>query len=82
MRNPAVADHGQIPADSVRGHYQDARQVLSELQGLDIDYDDVTSSLETHGLDIFDASWRGLSDQLAAALRRPREGHPREESGK
>ena len=25
----AVADHGQIPADSVRGHYQDARQVLS-----------------------------------------------------
>jgi transaldolase len=74
----AVADHGQIPADSVRGYYQDALQVLSQLQELGVDYDDVTSSLEDHGLDIFDASWRGLSDQLAAALRQPREGQPRE----
>jgi transaldolase len=72
----AVADHGQVPADSVRGHYQDARQVLSQLQELGVDYDDVTASLEEHGLDIFDASWRGLSDQLASALRRPREGRP------
>ena len=68
-------------ADSVRGHYQDARQVLSQLQDLGVDYDDVTAGLEEHGLDIFDASWRGLSDQLAAALRRPRESHPREKSG-
>ena len=77
----AVADHGQVPADSVRGHYQDALQVLSRLRELGVDYDDVTASLEEHGLDIFDASWRGLSDQLAAALRRPRENHPREKSG-
>jgi transaldolase len=77
----AVADHGQVPADSVRGHYQDARQVLSQLQDLGVDYDDLTAGLEEHGLDIFDASWRGLSDQLAAALRRPRESHPREKSG-
>ena len=45
------------------------------------------ASLEDHALDIFDASWRELGDQLAAALRRPREGRPREgrpreESGK
>jgi len=78
----AVADHGQIPADSVRGHYQDAQQVLSQLRELGIDYVDVTASLEDHALDIFDASWRELGDQLAAALRRPREGQPREESGK
>jgi transaldolase len=76
----AVADHGQVPADSVRGHYQDALQVLSQLQELGVGYDDVTASLEEHGLDIFDASWRGLSDQLAAALRQPRENHPREKS--
>ena len=78
----AVAGHGQIPPDSVRGHYQDAQQVLSQLQELGIDYDDVTASLEDHALDIFDASWRELGDQLAAALRRPREARPREESGK
>ena len=67
----AVADHGQIPADSVRGHYQDARQVLSELAAAGVDYDDVTAGLEQHGLELFDASWRELSDQLAAKLRKP-----------
>jgi transaldolase len=77
----AVADHGRIPGDSVRGHYQDALQVLSQLQELGVDYDDVTSRLEDNGLDMFDASWRGLSDQLAAALRRSRDGQPREETG-
>ena len=52
----AVADHGQIPADSVRGHYQDARQVLSELAAAGVDYDDVTAGLEQHGLELFDAT--------------------------
>ena len=60
--------------------------IARESTGVDID--DVTTSLEEHGLDIFDASWRGLSEQLAAALRhpaaalrQPRENHPREKSG-
>ena len=68
----AVADHGQIPADSVRRSYQDARQVLSQLQELGVDYDDVTEDLEKHGLELFDTSWRELSDQLAATFRPPR----------
>ncbi len=73
----AVADHGRVPADSVRGHYADAQQVLGQLAALGVDYDDVTAALEEHGLKIFDASWRDLSDQLATVLRQPR----REESG-
>jgi transaldolase len=78
----AVADHGRIPEDSVRGHYAGARQVLSELEALGVDYGDVTESLETNGLGAFDASWRELGDQLATALRRP-EGRPTgKESGK
>jgi len=52
----AVADHGQIPADSVRGHYRDARQVLSVRAAAGVDYDDVTAGLEQHGLELFDAS--------------------------
>jgi len=72
----AVADHGRIPADSVRGHYAEARQVLSQLATLGIDYDEVTTRLEEHGLETFDASWRELSDQLATALRCPCENHP------
>ena len=66
----AVADHGRIPADSVRGHYADARRVLGQLGALGVDYDDVTARLEERGLEIFDASWRELSDQPAAAGHR------------
>jgi transaldolase len=78
----AVADHGRIPEDSVRGHYAEARQVLSQLAVLGIDYDEVTTRLEEHGLEMFDTSWRELSDQLAAALRCPRENdHAQQESG-
>jgi transaldolase len=66
-----VADHGEVPADSVRAHYSDARQVLTELAAAGVDYDDVTAGLEQRGLELFDASWRELSDQLAAKLRNP-----------
>ena len=65
----AVADHGQIPEDSVRGHYQDAQQVLSGLAAVGVGYDDVTAGLEEHGVQVFDASWRELGNQLAARLR-------------
>jgi transaldolase len=64
----AVADHGRIPDDSVRGHYADARQVLSDLEALGIDYGDVTATLESNGLTAFDASWQELGDQLATQL--------------
>ena len=67
----AVAGHGQIPADSIRGHYQDARRVLSQLAAAGVGYDDVTATLEQRGLELFDASWRELGDQLGARLRHP-----------
>src|SRR2546429_526017 len=67
----AVADHGEVPADSVRAHYSDARPVLTQLAAVRVDYDDVTAGLEQRGLELFDASWRELSDQLAAKLRNP-----------
>jgi len=78
----AVADHGQIPADSVRGHYEDARQVLSELRAAGVDYDDVTAGLEERGLELFDASWRELSAELGARLRHAPDNHREEESGR
>jgi transaldolase len=64
----AVADHGEIPADSIRGHYADARQVLSQLRAIGVDYGDVTSILEDKGLTAFDASWQELGDQLRGGL--------------
>ena len=70
----AVADHGRIPEDSVRGYYAEARQVLSALEALGVDYGEVTEKLENNGLAAFDASWRELGDQLRTVLRRRPDG--------
>ena len=75
----AVADHGVIPEDSVRGHYTEASEVLSALEAIGVDYGEVTEGLETNGLAAFDASWRELGDQIADRLRRP-SGDSRKES--
>ncbi len=72
---------GPHPEDSVRGHYSDARQVLSELEAFGVDYGDVTQRLESNGLAAFDASWREPGDQIAARLRRRPPGDSGEESG-
>ncbi len=65
----AVADHGQIPADSIRDHYDDAQQVLDELQALGIGYADVMQRLENDAVTKFDAAWKQLGEQLASTLR-------------
>jgi transaldolase len=74
----AVADHGQMPADSVREHYDEARQVLDQLKAIGVDYDDVTADLEADGVAKFDASWQEVGDQVTAALQRQM---TRQESG-
>jgi transaldolase len=61
----AVADHGEIPDNSITGTYEDARRVLNDLAAVGIDYDDVMQTLEDQGVTAFDASW----DQMAAPLR-------------
>jgi transaldolase len=64
-----VADHGQVPADSVHGHYDQSREVLSQLGGLGIGYDDVVQALEDDGVAKFDASWDQLGKRLASTLQ-------------
>jgi transaldolase len=56
----ATFDHGEIPADSVRGRYADARGVLDKLAAIGIDYDDVVATLEREGIEKFSASWSDL----------------------
>jgi transaldolase len=64
---------GTPAAAALRGQaaIANARQVLSELRALGIDYGDVTQVLEDNGLAAFDANWRELGDQLAAQLKGP-----------
>jgi len=64
----AVADHGRVPADSIHGHYDEARQVLGRLQAEGVDLDEVMQGLEDSAVSKFDASWDQLGEQLAASL--------------
>jgi transaldolase len=64
----AVADHGVVPADSVRGHYAEAQATLDGLRAVGVDYDDVVTGLEDHGIATFDAAWDDLTDELARTL--------------
>ena len=64
----AVADHGQIPDDSIHGTYDQSQGVLRELAALGIDYHNVVQVLEDQGVSAFEASWDQLGQRLATAL--------------
>jgi transaldolase len=66
----AVADHGVIRGDTVRGSYGDAQRVLDDLATLGIDYEDVVTALEADGVERFQASWMDLLESVSAALDR------------
>jgi transaldolase len=53
--------------------------VLDQLQAVGVDYDDVTATLEAKAIDIFDASWQTVGEQVAAALRQ--QPNRREDAG-
>jgi transaldolase len=64
----ATFDHGVIPTDSVRGHYEDAREVLRKLESLGISYDDVVRVLEEEGVEKFTQSWNELIEVVKKQL--------------
>jgi len=66
----AVADHGEIAGETIRGRYDEARQVLDRLERLGIGYDDVVEILEREGVDKFDKSWEELLQTVTDELDR------------
>lgn len=64
----AVADHGDVPSDSVHGYYRQSQAVLDRLRDVGVDYDDVVTHLEEDGITKFDAAWDHLADELKATL--------------
>ena len=54
----AVADHGVLRGDTVRGTYDAARATLAALEAIGITYDEVIELLEVEGVDKFEASWQ------------------------
>jgi transaldolase len=64
----AVAEHGVVRGDTIRGSYADSRASLEALAPLGIDYDDVVRVLEEEGVDKFATSWHELTDLVASRL--------------
>jgi transaldolase len=66
----AVAGHGEITGDTVRGTYDEARADLDGLEGVGISYDEVVRLLEDEGVEKFEASWNDLLASTEAELKR------------
>jgi transaldolase len=66
----AVADHGEITGETIRGRYDEAKQVLDRLEQLGIGYKDVTDLLEREGVDKFEKSWAELGQTVSDELER------------
>ncbi|HTY73653.1 MAG TPA: transaldolase [Actinomycetes bacterium] len=64
----AVADHGVVRGDAVRGTYDQARASFAALEAMGVSYDEVTALLEVEGVEKFEASWQELLDSLSAEL--------------
>ena len=60
----ATADHAQLHGDTIRGTYEESRQVFAELDALGVHYDDVVQVLEDEGVDKFAASWNELLETI------------------
>ena len=63
-----VADAGVVRGDTVRGSYQQAREVLDRLATVGVDYDEVVTTLEADGVEKFQSSWRELLASVSAAM--------------
>jgi transaldolase len=67
----AFADHGEVKTGIVQRSYGQAHEVLHQLAGMGIVYDDVIATLEREGVEKFEASWlelfKSVEQQLGAA---------------
>jgi len=78
----AVADHGQLRGDTVRGGYGAARDTLDALTAAGIDYDQVVAVLEDEGVAKFAASGAQLAALLTDRLRTPADPGPSEKESR
>ncbi len=66
----AVADHGVIRGDTVRGEYASAAATMQALADIGIDVDDVVRVLEDEAVEKFETSWNDLLTSTKAELER------------
>jgi transaldolase len=66
----AVADHGEVSGDTIRGTYEQAKGELDAIAALGISYDDVVQLLEDEGVEKFATSWNELLASTESELKR------------
>ena len=64
----AILDHGDVKKDSLTTDVDAAEQLLQDLRGANVDYDDVVETLETEGVQKFADSF----EQLLEGIRQKR----------
>jgi transaldolase len=64
----ATFDHGVVTGDTITGTYDASNEILNQLDGLGISYNDVVGILESEGLEKFVASWKDLLGHVQEAL--------------
>ncbi len=66
----AVADHGVVRGDTIRGEYASAAATMQALKAAGIDMDDVVQVLEDEGVEKFEVSWKDLLASTKSELDR------------
>ena len=65
----ALLDHGVLRGDTITSKYPEAVSVLRALSDLHISLDQVTSELETDGVNKFAQAWKELQSNVESALK-------------
>ncbi|GIE97004.1 transaldolase [Paractinoplanes rishiriensis] len=65
----AFADHGETRGDTITGNFGHAKQVMADLAGVGIDFNDVVKVLEDEGVEKFEASWGELLEGVDKSLK-------------
>lgn len=66
----AMADHGEVHGDTVRGNYVAAQATVAALQEVGVDLDDVALALEVEGVTSFTKSWDELITSVTEQIKK------------
>jgi transaldolase len=66
----AVADHGEVHGDTIRGGYTAAHAVMDDLRRVGVDVAEVADVLEAQGIASFEKSWEELIASVTKQLEK------------
>ncbi|KUG54308.1 transaldolase [Serinicoccus chungangensis] len=70
----ATVDHAELRGDTITGTYEEAQQVLDDLERLGVSYAEVVEQLEVEGVDKFEKSWSELLGTVQEELDKAEQG--------